>query len=151
LHNNVGSSTRVASAFLTEGFGRLSRELELAIFRIVQECLTNVYRHSGSKIATIRVRRDDQIVSLAVEDEGRGISAETLPDIEWQGVGIRGIRERALQFGGELKIESDRGGTKISVTFPFARTAELKAAVSAQRAKAFGDNSQYSNQANSQT
>lgn len=113
---------------IADNFGRLSRELELAIFRIVQECLTNIYRHSGSKVAMICLTRDEQVVSVEVEDEGTGISTGTLTDIECHGVGIRGMRERALQFGGELKIESRSGGTKIWITFPFARTLELKLA-----------------------
>jgi PAS domain S-box-containing protein len=125
LQKRSGLDVRLS---IGKDFGRMTRELELAIFRIVQECLTNIYRHSGSKVATIRMKRSDRIVFLEVEDEGRGISTESVSAIEWQGVGIRGIRERALQFGGDLKIESDGSGTKISVSFPFARTAELKIA-----------------------
>lgn len=122
---------------VAEDLGRLSRELELTIFRIVQECLTNMYRHSGSKVATIRVIRADEIVSLEVE-ECSGISPEKLLDIEFQGVGIQGIRERAAQLGGELKIESASGGTKFSATFPFPRTADLDRAIHTERATAMG-------------
>ena len=115
---------------IAENFGRLSRELELTIFRIVQECLTNIYRHSSSKVATIRITHTDQIVSLEVQDQGTGISAEKLPDIQRHGFGIRGMRERALQFRGELKIESGNAGTKVSVSFPSPGTPVLQTAKS---------------------
>jgi two-component system NarL family sensor kinase len=107
---------------IPKDFGRLSHEMELVIFRVVQECLTNVHRHSGSKVATIRIARDAQGVSLEVQDEGQGISPEKLAEIQSQraGVGLRGMRERVLQLGGELRIESEGRGTKISVTFPVA-------------------------------
>jgi PAS domain S-box-containing protein len=113
---------------IPEDFGRLSRALELAIFRIVQECLTNVHRHSGSKAAVIRMHRDDRSVYLEVEDAGNGISPERLLEIQSHGggVGIRGMRERVLQCGGEMKIESEGRGAKISITFPFAITAASK-------------------------
>jgi PAS domain S-box-containing protein len=110
---------------IPENFGRLSRELELAIFRIVQECLTNVHRHSGSKVAAIRLKRGNRSVFLEVEDAGSGISPERLLEIQSQGagVGVRGMRERVLQFGGEMKIHSEGRGTKISITLPCGRTA----------------------------
>jgi PAS domain S-box-containing protein len=119
-------------------FGRLSLELELAIFRIVQECLTNVHRHSGSKVAAIRMKRDERSIFLEVEDEGGGISPEKLLEIQSNraGVGIRGIRERVLQFGGKMEIESKGRGTRILITLPFARKAVSKAEESHQRAKA---------------
>ncbi len=103
---------------IPENFGRLSHQLELAVFRIVQEALTNVHRHSGSKVATIRLTRSAELASLEVEDEGRGIPPEKLAEIQAQGVGIRGMRERVLQLGGNLKIDSQPGGTRILVTFP---------------------------------
>ena len=115
---------------IAEDFGRLSHEMELTIFRIVQECLTNVHRHSGSKVAEIRVARSAQAVSLEVRDDGGGISPEKLLEIQSRGsgVGIRGMRERVTQLGGEMKIESAGGGTKISVMLPLMKTANSKAA-----------------------
>ena len=115
---------------IPEGFGRLSREMELVIFRIMQECLTNVHRHSGSKVAAIRIARRAESVSLEVQDEGKGISPEKLVEIQSQGagVGIRGMRERVLQFGGEMKIQSGGRGTRISITLPFVKTANSKKA-----------------------
>jgi len=109
---------------IPEDFGRLSREMELAIFRIVQECLTNVHRHSDSKIARIRIARNSHAVIVDVQDEGKGISSEKLAELQSQGggVGIRGMRERVFQLGGELKIHSMDGGTTVSITLPFAKT-----------------------------
>jgi signal transduction histidine kinase len=92
----------------------------LVIFRLVQECLTNVRRHSGSKTAMIRIVRDEDKISLEVMDQGNGISPESLAEIQsgGAGIGVRGMRERVRQFNGEMKIESNGAGTTISFTFP---------------------------------
>jgi PAS domain S-box-containing protein len=105
---------------ISEGFGRLPRDMELAVFRLVQECLTNIHRHSGSKLAAICMKRAERCVLLEVEDAGSGISPEKLLEIQSHGagVGIRGMRERVLLCGGEMKIESEGRGTKISITLP---------------------------------
>ena len=89
------------------------------IFRLIQECLTNVHRHSGSKTASIRLARKGDMISLEVRDTGKGISPERLAEIQTKnsGVGIRGMRERVQQFNGEMKIGSDHTGTRVSVTF----------------------------------
>jgi PAS domain S-box-containing protein len=123
---------------IPEDFGRLSGEMELRIFRIVQECLTNVHRHSGSKVAAIRLKRTDQTVFLEIEDNGRGISPERLAEIQSHGagVGVRGMRERVLQCGGDMKIESEGRGTKISISFPFARSSAVDPRDSVQRSRA---------------
>jgi two-component system, NarL family, sensor kinase len=107
---------------IPEDFGRLSREMELAMFRVVQECLTNVHRHAGTTKATIRIARDEKRVYLEVQDEGKGIPPEKLRVIQshGSGVGIRGMRERIRQLKGHLEIASDTRGTKVSVTFPAA-------------------------------
>jgi PAS domain S-box-containing protein len=107
---------------IREDFGRLPRELELVIFRLVQECLTNIHRHSGSKSADIQIAREGQTICLDVRDQGKGISAERLSEIQSQGsgVGIRGMGERVRQFHGEMKIESNGDGTTISFSFPLA-------------------------------
>ncbi len=105
---------------ISEDFGRLPSDLELVIFRLVQECLNNIHRHSGSKSATIRVARRPISVYLEVEDYGRGIPPEKLAQIQAQGsgVGIRGMRERVRQLGGEMSIESNGSGTRVFVTLP---------------------------------
>ena len=88
------------------------------VFRIVQESLTNVHRHSGSKTASIRVAREGDKISVEVKDQGRGMSPEKLAKIQSQGsgVGISGMRERLRHFGGELIVESNGTGTKIVAT-----------------------------------
>ncbi|HTU41976.1 MAG TPA: PAS domain S-box protein [Candidatus Aquilonibacter sp.] len=105
--------------------GRLPSDLELVSFRVVQECLTNIYRHSGSKTALIRVTRKAESVRTEVQDQGRGISPERLVDIQSHraGVGIRGIRERIRQVHGEMKIESNSSGTSVIVTIPMPKEA----------------------------
>jgi len=123
---------------MPENFGRISRDMELVIFRIIQECLTNIHRHSGSKVATIRLDRNDKYISLDVEDEGKGISPEKLAEIQVQGtgVGIRGMRERVLQFGGQLKIESEGRGAKISIILPSGDGIDTTAVKNIERAEA---------------
>jgi PAS domain S-box-containing protein len=110
---------------ISENFGRLPGEIELPLFRIVQECLTNIHRHSGSKTARIRLSRDTETVSLEIQDDGRGLPADMLSGIEVRrsGVGIAGMRERVHHFNGVLNIQSDDKGTKILVTAPIPRTA----------------------------
>ena len=110
------------SLVIPEDLGRFSHELELSVFRIVQECLTNIHRHSASKVATIRIARDQQSISLSVRDEGKGISPGKLFQLQAKGggVGIRGMRERVLQLGGEMRLNSEGNGTLIAITLPFA-------------------------------
>src|SRR4029077_1640590 len=104
-------------------------EMELVMFRLVQECLTNIHRHSGSKIALIRVEREEGTIHVTVEDQGRGMSPERLAAIQSHGtgVGIRGMQERVRHLRGDLVIESNSSGTKIHATLP------LKALVSTDK------------------
>jgi PAS domain S-box-containing protein len=103
-----------------DNFGRLPSEMELLIFRLVQECVTNIHRHSESKTALIRIEREESHVQVEVEDQGKGMSPERLAEIQSQGtgVGISGMRERVRHFRGELVIESNGSGTKICATLP---------------------------------
>ena len=118
---------------VSENFGRLAHEMELAIFRIVQECLTNIHRHSGSQNANIRLSHDTAKVTLEIEDHGKGMSAEKLAAIREQrsGVGITGMRERLRHLRGILNIESTSTGTKISVTVPLAAASRRETTRSA--------------------
>jgi signal transduction histidine kinase len=111
---------------ISEGLGRLPSDVELILFRLVQETLTNVHRHSGSKSAAIRVTREGDSVSLEVRDQGKGISPERLLEIQAQasGVGIQGMRERVRQYHGEMTIESNGEGTRIFVVLPVQSSAE---------------------------
>jgi len=86
---------------------------------LVQECLTNIHRHSGSNTAIIRLGRVGDKIRIDVQDHGKGMSPEQLIEIQaHRGVGIRGIRERLRQFGGELTIDSDNSGAIISAVLP---------------------------------
>lgn len=104
-----------------EDFGRLSREAETAIFRVMQECLTNIHRHSESSIAKIRFRHLDGQVVVEVHDQGKGISSDKLAEMAaagTPGVGIRGMRERLRQLGGDLEINSSSSGTGVIARLP---------------------------------
>ena len=108
---------------LPQNLGRLRRELELAVFRIVQEGLTNIHRHSGSATAEIAVEKSAGLLRLRVQDHGKGMSQESAGALEDQkrltpGVGIRGIQERVRQLGGEMQIRSSNPGTTIECEFP---------------------------------
>jgi PAS domain S-box-containing protein len=110
---------------ISEDFGRLPREMELVVYRLVQECLTNIHRHSGSKNAAIRLTRQGEELSLEIEDTGKGISPDRLNQLQLQGagVGIRGMRERVRQFDGRMNIRSNENGTIISFEFHIPNSA----------------------------
>lgn len=112
---------------MAENFARLPRDLELAIFRLVQECLTNVHRHSESKTAAIRLWLENGNILVQVSDQGKGIPAERLAEIRsgGSGVGIRGMQERMRQFGGEIKIEAAASGTQILAILPVPKSAAI--------------------------
>jgi len=105
---------------------KLSREIEITLFRIVQEALTNIHRHSGGNSATIRISMREQSLALEIEDNGTGISKESLAKLRayGSGVGITGMRERLRPFKGVLDIKSNTGGTKITATLPLRHTPE---------------------------
>ena len=106
---------------LPENMGRMRSELETAIFRVVQECLTNVHRHSGSQIAKIRLRMRERKILVEVEDEGKGIpleKREQMASAGAPGVGIRGMRERLRQLGGTLELHSSGRGTIVAAQLP---------------------------------
>jgi signal transduction histidine kinase len=94
--------------------------MELLIFRLVQECLTNIHRHSGSKTAQIEIAREGENIHVTVQDQGAGMSPQRLAEIQSHGtgVGIRGMRERVRHFHGDLVIESNGSGTRISASVP---------------------------------
>jgi PAS domain S-box-containing protein len=99
---------------LDPGIGRLPAELETAIFRIVQECLTNIHRHSGSNSASIIITRDRHDIKVEIRDQGKGMPVP----VPRAGVGIQGMGERVRQLGGHLEIESGSVGTRVTATFP---------------------------------
>src|SRR5258708_4935837 len=114
------SEIKVDFAF-SDDLGRLSQDSETAVFRVVQECLTNVHRHSGSAVAKIRIARSDGHVRVEVEDRGKGIPPEkraAMDSVGTPGVGIRGMRERLRQLGGNLEIKSNGEGTIVVAQLP---------------------------------
>jgi signal transduction histidine kinase len=118
---------------IPEEFGRLSDEMEIAIFRMVQECLTNIHRHSGGASAAIRVHQEDHRVLVEVQDEGKGIPPQKQLELNSSsrtGVGFRGMRERLRQLGGTLEIRSDGAGTTVTATLPLREPATAEGAAS---------------------
>jgi signal transduction histidine kinase len=116
---------------LPNDFGRLSSELETAIFRVVQECLTNIHRHSESPRAKITLRRRAGQIVVEVEDKGKGIAPEKRDEmvaVATPGVGIRGMRERLRQLGGTLEINSNGTGTAVIARLPVGETSSTAAA-----------------------
>ncbi len=119
----VERSTLEINLDLPDELGRLPREMELVVFRLVQESLTNIHRHSGSKTASIQLQREDERITVEIRDEGKGMSPTRLVEIQSQGsgVGIRGMRERLREFGGQMQIESSAAGTRIFVSIPLPK------------------------------
>jgi signal transduction histidine kinase len=115
-----------------DDFGRLPQELETAIFRVVQESLTNIHRHSGSATAKVSIAQSNGLVLVEVADSGKGIAPEKRYEMQGTGtigVGLRGMRERIRQLGGELEIGSNGAGTVVRVQVPVPRrTAETAVA-----------------------
>lgn len=110
---------------LPEQFTGLSKEMELCVFRIVQECLTNVHRHAESPTAGIRLTQDEYCLRLEVQDAGKGfalIDRENLA-VAQTGVGLRGMQERLRYFAGTLQIHSNGKGTRVTATLPVPHTA----------------------------
>jgi PAS domain S-box-containing protein len=131
-----------AAQWYVEGFGKrsgiiismeispalqLSKNAELALFRVLQESLTNVLRHSGSKDAEIRLFRRGGEAVLSVRDNGKGIPPEALEEFvltgTGMGVGLAGMKQRLRDLGGELKLESGSGGTAVLASVPLMRVA----------------------------
>jgi PAS domain S-box-containing protein len=103
--------------------GRLPSDMEMTIFRIVQESLTNIHRHSGSNNARISVQRDADEICLQIQDSGCGMPALKnggSPSRARSGVGIQGMHERVKQLGGRFEISSNGQGTQVTVAFPLA-------------------------------
>jgi PAS domain S-box-containing protein len=120
---------------LPDDFGRLPRNLEITLFRVVQECLTNIHRHSGSGTAAIRIARSENEVRLEVRDAGKGIPAETQTNVasgKLSGVGLRGMRERLHQMGGQLEVQSNGSGTQVVATLPIEIIPSKEVAASAK-------------------
>jgi PAS domain S-box-containing protein len=108
-----------ATLDIPQNLPRLPQEIEIAIFRAVQECLTNVHRHSGSDACVVKIVRDEHKVCVEVNDSGRGIPKQTQEDtMSSGGVGIRGLQERMRLLGGSLEISSSEKGTTVTSILP---------------------------------
>jgi signal transduction histidine kinase len=108
----------------------MPEELELALFRVLQESLTNVHRHAGSPTASVRLTIADDTIVLEVQDAGQMSAVNDMPGEKsgaMLGVGIRGMRERVRQLGGHLELHSGSQGTTMRATLPFQplRPADL--------------------------
>jgi two-component system, NarL family, sensor kinase len=106
---------------LPEGI-RLPGSVEIVLFRVLQESLTNITKHAGSATVDVFLELDKNVISLSVRDYGKGISAERLAKMNGSGsdvgVGIAGMRERLKELGGRLEIESDSTGTLLKAFIP---------------------------------
>jgi two-component system CheB/CheR fusion protein len=107
--------------------GRLPQPVELALFRVIQESLSNIRRHSGANKAQIKLARADGAITLEIRDNGKGMPPKLLsksgPGSQVVGVGILGMRERLSQLGGTLEIDSSKSGTTVKVQVPAAAAA----------------------------
>jgi signal transduction histidine kinase len=102
-------------------FPRLTPQLERAVFRIVQEAMTNIFRHSQAQHASVTLVQQDKAIVLTVKDDGKGAEEQTLRLQPGSiGVGIGGMRERAREFGGELRMRKGNPGTVVEIMFPGA-------------------------------
>jgi signal transduction histidine kinase len=140
LHPPTMDAVGIASAarWYVEGFGlrsglkltldapddpvRLPDAIELALFRVLQEALTNVHRHSGASAANVLIRRSSGHVILEISDNGRGIEREVLNRFReagsGTGIGLMSMHERARELGGKVELESDGSGTAVRITLP---------------------------------
>jgi PAS domain S-box-containing protein len=121
--SKITVETTLASGFTED----LPRDMALSVFRIVQESLTNIHRHSESPTALVRIDRSPSEITLVVADEGKGIPAQIQSKIssgELTGVGLRGMRERVRQFGGHLDVRSNGHGTRLVAVLPIPNAPE---------------------------
>ena len=101
---------------IPQNLAGLSKEMELSVFRVVQECLTNIHRHAGSSTAGILITQNEASLTVEIEDAGKGIRPDRLS--AFAGVGVRGMRERLRLLGGTLHIDSDDRGTRVIAVLP---------------------------------
>jgi PAS domain S-box-containing protein len=124
---------------LTPELGRLSHPVETTIFRIMQESLTNIHRHSGSKTAQVRISREEQAVRLEIVDHGNGLRRNGSETRTVQpGVGIQGMQERVRQLGGQFEIDWSAQGTRVLAILPSEKTWMEKTRVAVDAAAAGG-------------
>jgi len=126
------SGIRMALAVDPPDLGRLRSELETAIFRIVQEALTNMFRHSGARNGSVTLIRKDGIIVVTVRDDGKGIEEQVIQlRPESVGVGMGGMRQRVTELGGSLRLANANPGTIVEVIIPAVRQDSHGVAVTA--------------------
>jgi PAS domain S-box-containing protein len=126
------SGIRLALEVDPPDLGRLKSELETAIFRIVQEALTNMFRHSGAHNGNVTITRRDGDIVVSVRDDGKGIDEQVIQlRPESVGVGIGGMRQRVTELGGTLRLANANPGTIVEVVIPVLRHDSVGVAVSA--------------------
>jgi len=106
------------SVEIDPSLGRFSKDLETAVFRIVQESLTNIHRHAQTGEAFVRIYRNFTSLQVEIEDRGQGIKDFTSPNKQRIGVGLKGMRERVRQLFGHFDVRSGTNGTTVTATFP---------------------------------
>lgn len=112
--------------------GRLKSEVETAIFRIVQEALTNMFRHSGARNGIVRLIEKEGNIVVTIRDDGKGIEEEVIQlRPESVGIGIGGMRQRVTELGGRLRLANANPGTIVEVIIPAHRFEQLKVPVDA--------------------
>ena len=113
---------------IAKDFERLPTDRETGLFRIVQQSLANIHRHSGSSVAKVTLRQDAEEITLIISDQGRGIAPEALKDINSGtgriGVGMAGMRERTRIMKGHFHVSSSPKGTTIEISLPFVDTTD---------------------------
>ena len=126
--------TGIAATVNIEGdFPRLESDVEMPLFRVVQEAMTNIYRHSGADHAWVTLQREGRFVNLEIRDNGHGFEGETLIDEEGAavapeirpGVGLAGMRERLANLGGKLDIENSPLGVTLNVRLTLGETKDF--------------------------
>ena len=118
------SELRIKFSHRPSAFPRLSQELETSIFRVIQEALTNAYRHSGSQDARVELNLENEQVIIRVRDFGKGISPGTLNT----GVGVSSMKERVKQLNGELKVSRTEPGTLVEAFIPILDRSVMNSA-----------------------
>jgi PAS domain S-box-containing protein len=122
LHSYIGGMRERSglTVFLEidSDLGGLSQDLEIAVFRIVQEALTNIHRHARTSEAFVRIRLELASLLVEIEDRGQGIADFTSLDRHKMGVGLRGMRERVRRLSGQFQVRSGKKGTTVKATFP---------------------------------
>ena len=118
----------IKTTYDVSGIGRLPNDVEIAIFRVLQECLANTRRHSGSPKVHIQLQQKDGTLRLEVRDQGRGIPRDVLDAFKHDspgklGVGLRSIKERIHLLGGDLKVISNKRGTTITASVPVEKAS----------------------------